>query len=47
MNHSMEEESQKVQIIKIKAFSHEGEIKFINTFYLRAQKIFDEKTSSD
>lgn len=32
MNHSIEEESQKVQIIKIKALNTEGEIKLINIF---------------
>lgn len=46
MNHSTEKESQKVQIIKIKALSHEGKIKFINIFYLRAQKIFDKTRNS-
>lgn len=43
MNHSIEEESQKIRLIKIKTLNHEGEIKFINMFYLRVQKISNEK----
>lgn len=46
MNHSVEEESQKVLILKIKALSHEREIKLVNTFYLRVQKTFDENNNN-